>query len=160
MLKNNSAKDKEWNLIIIHDAYICHGENFVKLLNLLKSSLDIHLCILDDDIEGYSKTVGFWDLVNENQGVLSISECTNFLSKVNLEWGNILLFKEFPQHWDLLSELDHFEKIYYTLATIRAADANYILVYTQEKDLHKEIEKSFHGVTVEFGPLTDLWYPE
>lgn len=151
---------KEWKLIIISQKQICHGVQLAKLLEIFKSTSRVQTCILDDDFEGYSKTNGFWEIVNENQGILSLAECSSFLAKVNLEWGNIFLFDILPEDWELIiNEEDTIVKISQATITLRAADACHTLIYSLDESVFNAVRKVFPSAVLEKGKLEELWYP-
>lgn len=148
-----------WSLIVIKDNKYLEERSFSVLLEALLSYTVLNYAFIDSDIQGTSRH-GLDAQLEINQGFIKISQCLDFFSKVSLEWGNFFLFDKIPENWEQLPESDPFQRIAYSKMTIRAADSNYILVYTRDDSLFEKIKPHFNSFTIESAPLIELWYPE
>ncbi len=145
-------------LYIIQDPTFLEGKTFQKLTEILNDIFQFKCAFIDADLEGIGNDkLCLEDYTNE---FVSIKDCLIFLNKVkNLEWGNIFLFKSFPENIDFISEKNRRTRIALADVTIRAADSNYVLIYTKNKSLLTQFKDNFNNVEVESGKIADLWYP-
>lgn len=150
----------EW-FLIIHKENPLQGTSFVQIINIICSKIELSKALFDIDLQGTTlKNTNFYELTGENDRVLSILELNTYLAKVIVEWGNIFLFDEVPSDWEEIPDSDYLLKISKSTITIRAADSNYILIYTKSPSLFEMLKPYLKDAVLESGPLNKLWYPE
>lgn len=153
----------KWFLITIEDPCALPGESFIKLFEILSSSITFKFVILNSIFGAPKKNFDglIWDLQAQEGKVLPFDKLLNYLKGIEqFDWADFFLFKNFPEFWNDPKGTKYDYVISQTDMTVRAVDDQYIYVYTPHKKIADLIKEKNVIESEKIDILENLEYPE